>query len=58
VKKQQIDKQTQAETWMLSNKQREINTWQDDISYDIDVSMEFDASFNFPKIPLIFHCVK
>jgi hypothetical protein len=35
-----------------------MNTWRGYISYKIDVSKELEASFNFPKIHLMTHCVK
>ena len=38
VKKRKIDKETNAETWTPSKKQREMNAWQDHISHKIDVS--------------------
>jgi hypothetical protein len=58
VKKQQVDEETNAETWTPSKKQREINPWRDYISHKIDVSKEIDADFNFPKIHLMSHWVE
>jgi len=58
VKKQNAVKETNAETWMRSKKRREMNTWWDDISHEIDVSKELDADFNFLKIHLVSHWVK
>jgi hypothetical protein len=37
---------------------REMNAWRDYISDEIDVSKEFDADFNFPKIHLMSHWVE
>jgi len=58
VKKRKVDEETNAETWTLSKKRREMNAWWDYISHEIDVSKEFDADFNFPKIHLISHWVE
>jgi hypothetical protein len=58
VKKRQVDEDLNAETWMLSKKRREMNSWRDNISHKIDVSKELDADFNFPKIHLMSHWVK
>jgi len=58
VKKRKVDKETNAETWTLSKKRREMNTWQDYNSHEIDVSKELDAHFNFPKIHLMSHWVE
>jgi len=58
MNKWRIDKETKAETWMLSKQQREINAWQEYISHKIDVSMEFNAGFTVPKIPLMPHWVE
>jgi len=38
VKKQKVDKETNAETWTLSKKWCEMNAWRDYISHEIDVS--------------------
>jgi len=35
-----------------------MNTWQDYISHEIDVSKELDANFNSPKIHLMSHWVE
>jgi len=53
VKKRRVDEETNAETWTLSKKRREMNAWWDHISHKIDVSKEFDADSNFPRIHLI-----
>jgi hypothetical protein len=58
VKKRMVDEETNAEIWVPSKKRRELNTWWDNISHEIDVSKELDADFNFPKIHLISHCVE
>jgi hypothetical protein len=58
VKKRKVDKKSNAETWTPSKKQREMKAWGDYISHEIDVSMELDADFNFPKIPLMSHWVE
>jgi len=58
VKKGKVDEETYAETWTLSKKRREMNTWQDYISHEIDVSKELDADFNFPKIHMMTHWVE
>jgi len=53
VKKRNVDEETNAETWTPSKKQREMNAWQDYISYEIDISKDSDADFNFLKIHLM-----
>jgi len=58
VRKGKVDEETNAETWTLSKKWRKMNAWRDYISHKIDVSKEFDADFNFPKIHLISHWVE
>jgi len=58
VKKRKVDKETNAETWTPSKKQREMNAWRDYISHKIDVSKQLDADFNFPKIHLMSHWVE
>jgi hypothetical protein len=35
-----------------------MKAWRDYISHEIDVSIELDANFNFPKIPLMSHWVE
>ena len=55
VKKQKVDEETNADSWMLSKKQREINAWRDYISHEIDISKELDADFNLPKFHLMSH---
>jgi len=58
MKKRKVDEETNAETWTLSKKRREMNAWRDYISHKIDVSKELDADFNFPKIHLMSHWVE
>jgi hypothetical protein len=58
VKKRKVDEETNAETWMPSKKRCEMNAWRDDISHEIDVSKEFDADFNFPKIHMMSNWVE
>ena len=58
VKKRKVDKESHAETWMLSKKRDEMNAGWDYISHEIDVSKGLDADFNFPKIHLMSHWVK
>jgi hypothetical protein len=58
VKKWNVDEETNAETWMLSKKRREMEAWRDYISHEIDASKELDANFNFPKIHLMSHLVE
>jgi len=58
VKKQKVDKETNAETWTPSKKRREMNAWRDFISHEIDFSKELDADFNFQKIHLMSHWVE
>jgi hypothetical protein len=58
MKKQKVDKKTNAATWMLSNRQHEMNAWWDYISHKIDVSKELDANFKFLKIHVMSHWVK
>jgi hypothetical protein len=53
VKKRKVHEETNAETWTLSKKQPEMNTWRDYISHEIDIAKELDADFNFLKIYLI-----
>jgi len=55
IKKQKVYEEPNAETWMPSKKQCEMNAWRDYISHKIDISKELDADFNFPKIYLISH---
>jgi hypothetical protein len=55
VKKRTGDEETNAETWTQSKTRREMNTWRDFLSHQIDVSPESDANFNFPKIYLKSH---
>jgi len=58
VKKQKIEKETNAETWTPSNIRREMNAWRDYVSYEIDISKELDADFNFLKIHWRSHCAE
>jgi len=58
VKKRKVDEETNAETWTLSKKQREMHAWRDYISHEIDDSKVLDADFNFPKIHLMSHWVE
>ena len=58
VKKRNVDEETTAETGTPSKKQRKMNTWRGCIRDEINVSMEFDADFNFPKIHLMSHWAK
>jgi hypothetical protein len=58
IKKRKVDKDTNAETWMPSNKQHEMNTWGVYISHRIDVSKELDADFNIQKIHLMYYWVE
>jgi len=55
MKKQKVDKETNAKTWTPCKKRREMNSLRDYISHKIDVSKELDADFNFPKIHLMSH---
>jgi hypothetical protein len=55
MKKQQVDKETNAETWTPCKKRHEMNAWQDYIGHKIYISKELDADFNFPKIHLLSH---
>jgi len=55
VKKQEVDEESNAEPWKPSKKRREMNSWRDYISHEIDISKELDADFNFPKIHLMSH---
>jgi len=50
-----VDEESNAEAWKLSTRQREMNAWRDYISHEIEVFIELDANFNFPKIHLMFH---
>jgi len=58
VKKQKENKESNPETWMPSKNWREMNTWRDYISHEIDVSKELNAKFNFPKIHMMSHWVE
>jgi hypothetical protein len=58
VKKRKVDEGTNAETWTLAKKRREINAWRNSISHKIDVSKELYADFNYPKIHLRLHLVE
>ena len=58
VKKRNIDKETNAETWTPSKKRCKINAWRDCINHKIVDRKELDADFNIPKIQLTFHWVE
>jgi len=58
MNKRKVDKETNAETWTPSKKQREMNAWRDYISHEMDVSKELDADFNFLKIRMMTHWVE
>ena len=58
VKKRKVDNETNAETWTLSLKQREVTTWQKYIIQQNDVSKELDAVFDFRKIQMMSHWVE
>jgi len=58
VNKRHIEKESNTETWTPSEMRHEMNSWCDYISHQIDVSMELDANFNFPKIHLMSHWVE
>ena len=57
MKKRKVDEETNAETWTLSKKRREMNAWHDYISHEIDDSKELDADFHFSKMNLMSHWV-
>ena len=58
VKKRKSDKEPNAETWTMSKKQCQMNTWRDYIGDKIEVSKVLDADFHFPKINLMSHWVE
>jgi hypothetical protein len=58
VKQRKVGEETRAETWMLSEKRRVMNSWQDYISHEIDVPKQLDANFNFREIHLMSHRVE
>ena len=58
VKKQKVDKVTNAESWTKLKKQCEMNAWWDYIRHIIQVSKELDAHFNFLRMHLMSHWVK
>jgi len=58
VKKQLVDKETNAQTWTPCKKRHEMNAWRQYISHKIDVSKGLAADFNFPKIHLMSHWVE
>jgi hypothetical protein len=58
VKKRKVDEKTNANTWTPYKKGRGINTWNDYISHEIDVSKELDADFNYLKLNLMSHWVE
>ena len=55
VKKRKVDEESNAETWMPSKMWRKLDTWQDYISHEIDVSKELVADLHFPKIHMMCH---
>jgi len=58
VKKQKVEKETNAKTWTQFKKRREMDARQDYISHKIDVSKELDADFNFLKVHSMSHGVE
>jgi hypothetical protein len=58
MQKRKVDEESNADTWTLSKKWREMNAWWDYIMHEIDVSKELDADFKFPKIHLMSHWVE
>jgi hypothetical protein len=58
VKKQKVDEKTNAETLTPSKKRREIHSWRNSISHEIDVSKEFDAYVIFLNNHLMSHWVE
>jgi hypothetical protein len=50
VKKQKVDEESNADTWTLSMKGREMNGRRNYIHHEIAVSKELFADFNFVKI--------
>jgi hypothetical protein len=55
VKMRNVDEDTNAETWTPSQLLHEMNSLREYLSSKIDISEEFDAEFNFPKIHLMPH---
>jgi len=58
VKKQQVDEETNVQTWMPFKEHREMNACRDYISHKIDVSKELDTDLYFLKIHLMSHWVE
>jgi len=58
VKKWNVHEETDTETWTLSKKRHNMNTWRNYVSHERDVSKELDDDFNFLKIHLMFHWVE
>ena len=58
LKKRNIDKESNLETWTPSKKGREMNAPWVDISRKMDVSQEFNAVFNFRNIHLMSQWVE
>jgi hypothetical protein len=58
LKKRNVDKESNADPWIWSEEMPDMNTWQDYISLEIEVSKELAANFNFPKIDIMWHWVK
>jgi hypothetical protein len=52
-----VEKETNAESWMLSKKPHKMNALWDYISHKTVVSKVLDAGFNFPEIHLMSHWV-
>jgi len=57
MKKRKVDEETNDKTWTVPKNRREMNSWRDYISHEIDVSKELDAELNIPKIHLMSHLV-
>jgi hypothetical protein len=55
MEKRKVDEETNANSSTHPKKWCEMNAWRDYISHEIDISKEFDADFNFPKIHLMSH---
>jgi len=57
-KMKKLDEESYANTWTVSKKRREMISWRDYISHEIDVSKELDADSICPKIHLMSHWVE
>jgi hypothetical protein len=53
VKKREVDKETNAESWTSSKHRGEMQGWWEYISREIDVAKELAADFNYPKLHLL-----